>query len=113
MEGCGWWVSTNTWWWYGGLSPPPAGPLLAAPRAADRAEHVASHDGGADAGVTLHQEVVVDAWRAALFAQHLPAVAGVEDPFVQARAAHPQRVVDVLVRPGGEPVERQREVVDS
>src|SRR5437870_3284054 len=41
--------------------PPPAGPLVAAPRPADRAEHVAPHDGGANAGVALRDELVIEA----------------------------------------------------
>ena len=58
-------------------------------------------------------EVVVDTRRAALFADHAPAGAGLEHPVVQTPAAHAERVVEALVGPGDEAVDRHRNVVHS
>jgi len=64
-----------------------------------------SHDRGADAGVALRDEVVVDAFGAALHAVRGSAATGSKRPLVQSRAAHTERVVDALVGPRGVPVE--------
>src|SRR2546421_10007981 len=92
---------------------PPTLPFLVRPRSADRAEHVAPHDGGADAGVARDQEPLVDALLAALLADHETAVMGREDPLVQPLPAGAERVVKALRRPRAVPVDRDREVMDA
>ena len=52
----------------GRVVPPLACPLVAGPWSTDRSEHVAPHDGGADAFVALCDEVVVEALVAAVHA---------------------------------------------
>src|SRR5216683_2198555 len=92
---------------------PPTLPFLVGPRPADRAEHVAAHDRGADAGVARDHEPLVDALLAALLANHATAVTGREDPFVQPLPAHAERVVKALRRPRAVPVDGDREVMDA
>src|SRR5713226_9546638 len=92
---------------------PPTLPFLVGPRPADRAEHVAPHDRGADAGVARDQEPLVDALLAALLADHATAVTCREDPLVQPRRAHAERVVKALQRPRAVPVDGDREVMDA
>src|ERR1700694_3325580 len=92
---------------------PPTLPFLVGPRPADRAEHVAPHDRGADAGVARDHEPLVDALVAALLADHATAVTGREDPLVQPRPADAERVVKALRRPSAVPVDRDREVMDA
>ena len=85
-------MSTNTGWWYGGSSPhqPVHGSSPHAP--ADRAEHVAAHDRGADADVALCDELVVDALLATVHALHPTTAARLEDPFMQSSPALTERV---------------------
>jgi hypothetical protein len=97
----------------GRVVAPPAGPPVAAPGPADRAEHVAAHDRGADAYVGPGGELVVDALVAALPAVRPAKAAGGQGPFVQSTAAGAQRVVGALVRAGAAAVERDREVVHA
>ena len=82
----------------GRLVTPPTRPRLVAPRPADRAEHVAPHDGRADADVTPLEELVVDALLAAVLTDHPAAVAGGEHPVVEPRSALAERVVETLPR---------------
>ena len=91
---------------------PPALPALIGPWAPDRSEHVAAHDRGADAGIALHHETVVDALVALLLAKHSKPGACLENPFVEQRPSHSERIVDVLVRTGAVTVDRDREIVD-
>src|SRR5258708_39970789 len=93
------------------LVAPPTFPFLVGPGPADRAEHVAPHDRGADAGVARDHEPLVDALLAALLADHLTAVTGCEDPLVQPRPADNEGVVKALRRPRAVPVDRDREVM--
>ena len=94
----------------------PTPPLLVAPRATDRAEHVAPHDRLSDPHVALRGEPVVDALVDALvgpvgpvgaiLAEHLAEGAGRERPRVQLVSAHTERVLRALVWPDGVAVER-------
>src|SRR5579864_2683052 len=77
---------------------PPTLPFLVRPRPADRAEHVAPDDRGADAGDACDHEPLVDAIVAALLADHPTAEAGRENPLLQLRSAYAERVVDALRR---------------
>src|SRR5260370_30766627 len=85
---------------------PPTLPFLVGPRPADRAEHVAPHDRGADAGVARDHEPLVNALLAALLANHATAVTCREDPLVQPRPAHPDRVGNAPQPPRAGPVAR-------
>ena len=90
----------------GGIVAPPAFPGVAVPWAADRAEHIAAEDPGADIFERLKSEVVIDALAATALALHLLEDFGVEKPGVQLHAADAEGIVEVLVRAGAEPVER-------
>src|SRR5712691_9751538 len=92
---------------------PPTLPFLVGPRPADRAEHVAAHDRGADAGVARDHEPLVDALVAALLANHATSVTCREDPLVQPRPAHAKRVVKALQWPRAVPVDGDREVMNA
>src|SRR5260370_40691501 len=82
---------------------PPTLPFLVGPRPPDRAEPVAPHDRGADAGVARDHEPIVNALLAALLANHATAVTWREDPLVQPRPAPAERVVKRLPRPRAGP----------
>src|ERR1700680_4084556 len=88
---------------------PPTLPFLVGPRPADRAEHVAPHDRGADASVARDHEPLVDAFVAALLADHATAVTGREDPLVQPRPTDAERVVKALRRARSVPVAHDRD----
>src|SRR5215472_11096836 len=92
---------------------PPSLPAVVRPRPTDRPEHVAPHDPGADVLEAARRELVVDAGRAAVLAEHLPERAGAEHPFMQRHAADAEGILQVLVRPGPEAVDRDREAVDA
>src|SRR5260221_2012202 len=96
-----------------GVVAPPTLPFLVGPWPTHRAEHVAPHDRGADAGVARDHEPLVDALVAALLADHATAVTGRKDPLVQLRPADADRVVKALRRPRAVPVDRDREVMDA
>src|SRR5258707_14233983 len=91
---------------------PPTLPFLVGPRPADRAEHIAPHDRGANAGVARDHEPLVNALLAALVANHVTAVTRREDPLVQPRPAYAEWVVKALQRPRAVPVDGDREVMD-
>ena len=68
---------------------PPAPPTIVTPRTANRAEHVAAHDPGADPRKGACDEVVVDARRAIdLVAMLLSKAAGRNLPFMQRLTAY-------------------------
>jgi hypothetical protein len=104
-----------------GVVAPPALPRVIGPRSADGAEHVATHDGGADIHVALCDEVVVDALFATVVAKkHLMTRASAEHPVMQSGAfpgalhdALSEGFFEALVRSGGVAVERDREVVHA
>ena len=85
----------------GRVLPPPAAPRVVRPRAPDRAEHVASHDGRADPLIAATEPRVVHAGRAAL-----TAVRRLPHPEVQSLAADAERVLAALPGTGDEAVER-------
>jgi hypothetical protein len=78
----------------GRILTPPAAPLLGIPLAADRAEHVASHDTGA-AGLS---QFVVSA-----DVSLVPWLVGLQMPCVYLHSVDPDRVVAALIRPSNEP----------
>src|SRR5580700_3298934 len=94
----------------GRIFSPPARPLAPCPRAADRAEHVPTHDGGTDTRCTLREEGVVEPLTSAFSADHLTAASGSEDPFMELGSPDPERIVEILVGPGAVAVERDRVV---
>src|SRR5690349_7517080 len=97
----------------GRLVAPPALPFVVRPRAADRSEHVAAKNPGADAGEALRGDVVVDARLAAVLAVHvLPGSRG-EEPLHQRDPADPDRILEILTRPRAVAIDRDREARDS
>src|SRR5438128_1140413 len=91
---------------------PPTPPRLVQPRSANRAEHVAAHDRGADARVAARNELLVDVVRAAApHAMHLAPRAAGEGPLVESFPTLAQRILQALIRPGRVAVQRDREVV--
>ena len=94
----------------GRILSPPAGPLALAPGATYRPEHVPTHDGGTHTRFPLREEVIVESLTTAFSADHLTAAAGSEDPFVELSAPNTERMVEILVGPGGVTIERDREV---
>src|ERR1700730_2253784 len=56
---------------------------------------------------------LVHPFRAAALAVHRTECLGAEKPSVQLHPALAQRIIDALLRPGAEPVERERETCDS
>lgn len=72
----------------GGIVTPPAFPGIAAPRAADGSEHVATENPGADVFKRLSGEIVVDAsGTAAGLAVHLLEDLSVKEPGIKFEAA--------------------------
>lgn len=97
----------------GRIVAPPALPCLVGPVAADRAEHVAAQDEGAEAVHRPGGVVVVDTLRAAVLAQHPMEHPGAEHPGVQCLAALPERVFAALVGPRAIAVDRKRKPRDD
>ena len=95
------------------LFAPPPSPALVRPRAADGPEHVAAEDPGADPGEAPCRHLVVHVRFAALFALHPAPRPGREDPVEELQTADPERVLEVLVRPGAVAVERHGEALDA
>ncbi len=56
---------------------------------------------------------VVDARLSAFLAVHLPPEARVEEPFHQLGAAHAERILQILVRPGAVAVDGDGETLDA
>jgi len=90
----------------GRIIAPPAFPCVVRPLAADRAEHVAPHDPGADVLEPAHGEVVVRPFTAALLAEPLLEGLGRKHPFVQRLATFAERTIEALARPRAVAVER-------
>ena len=88
---------------------PPALPALIRPRAADGAEHIAPENPGADILEAFFRDAVIDAGLAALAALHLDPGAGMEEPIHHLRAAHAERILQILIRPGSKAVDGNRE----
>jgi hypothetical protein len=93
----------------GRVVAPPARPRVV-PGPVAAAEHLATHDVGADSldGV-LDDRGVSGAFAALDAVLPTPAVRG-EHPLVQPQAADADRVVDTLIGPGDEPIERDRDM---
>jgi hypothetical protein len=83
----------------GRVRPPPALPGIVGPRPADRAEHVAAEDPGAEVLEPGRGELLVDAGAAFAAAEHLLEGSGRKDPFVQRHAADAERIGQALVGP--------------
>src|SRR5262249_39014943 len=88
------------------LLAPPSLPALVGPGAADWAEHVPPQDPRADAGEGHLGHPIVDAGLAAALAVPLSPGARVEEPLHQLLAPDTQRMLEALVRPGAESIER-------
>src|SRR5262249_27741275 len=84
---------------------------MVGPGAADRAEHVAAEDPGAEPGHATRCEILVHAAGPALLAEHLLEGAGAESPLVQRHAADAERIVERLVGPGAVAVDGDAEAI--
>src|ERR1700722_20333444 len=97
----------------GRIVAPPALPALVRPGTADRPEHVAAEDEGAE---PLHRAMgvgFVDPIGTAGLPEHCPEGPGAEEPLMQLEAALAERVRQALLRAGAEPIEREREARDT
>src|SRR5947207_6377383 len=92
---------------------PPAAPGVVGPGATNRAEHVASHDPGADAVPKTRRDIVIDARRAAGLTIDALERAGRDKPFVQRFTTDAEGIRASLVRPSAVAVERNRKVVHA
>src|ERR1700674_3369780 len=93
----------------GRILAPPAAPCLI-PWAVAAAKHLAAHDVGADIREEVTDHVRIDAMRAAGLPMLLPPAGGFEYPLVQTQTIFADRVLEALVRPGDEAVERDRDL---
>jgi hypothetical protein len=78
-----------------------------------RAELPGTHDLGADPSIVQLQEGVVDAAAAAGLTDPLAPPPGDEHPLVQPFAGVAERCVEGLTFAGGEPVERDGDLLDA
>src|SRR6185437_2991722 len=97
----------------GRIVAPPALPALIRPRTANRPEHVAAKDEGTEA---IHGAVcvrLIDAVRAAAATGHFPKEARAEQPLVQLVPALAERILQGLLRPCAETIERDRKASNA
>ena len=92
------------------ISPPAHPRIVALPRAGVAAEHVPSHDSGANAGKRLLDDMIALVDVAAGQAVHGAPVCQWEGPLVETHAADAEGMVDALMWPGDEAVERHRDL---
>src|SRR6202035_3804583 len=95
------------------VAPPPALPALVRPRTADRPEHIAAEDEGAE---PVHRTMcvgLIDAVRAPVLTDHCLEHARPEQPLVQFPPAFAERIFKTLLRPCSETVERDRKACNA
>src|SRR4029079_16883400 len=97
----------------GRVVAPPALPRIVCPGPADRTEHVAAEDPGADPGYAARSKVFVDAGRATILSDHRLKEACRENPFVQGHAAETHRMLQGLTGTGAISVDRNTETVNA
>jgi len=90
---------------------PPALPFAVGPIPSNWPEHVAAHDRRAQSHLTRGSETIINALGAALLTPHLAKGASCERPIVELQPTDTKRIVEGLVRPCGEAIERHAEVV--
>src|ERR1051325_8195794 len=95
------------------LIAPPAFPLFVGPGTSDWSEHVAAENPRADAGKTLRRHLVVDTGFTSVLAVHLAPRASVKEPVEDLLAAHTQRMLQVLIRPGRVTIDRCGKAQDA
>src|ERR1700736_2625228 len=78
---------------------PPSFPAFVRPRAPDRSEHIAAKDPRADIVHPARCEVVVDAGRTTVLAEHFLKRPRRKHPFVQREAAGAKRIFEALTGP--------------
>src|SRR6185503_1023274 len=88
------------------LAPPPSPRISRLPRTRMTAEHVAAHDGGADVGVRISQELVAGIHFASWHPLHFAPVPEREHPLVKTLPTNAERVLDALIGAGDEAVDR-------
>ena len=95
------------------LIAPPALPAVIRPGAAYRAKHIAPQNPGTHILEATCGHLVIDACLTTLAAaMHLLKNLGREEPFHQCRAAHAQRVLQILTRASGIAIQRDTETQD-
>src|SRR5262252_1560826 len=91
----------------GRIAAPPALPALVRPGAADRAEHVAAKDEGAEPIHRTARIFIINTARAAALAEHCLEGARTDEPRVQLPPALAERIFETLLRPRSETVKRE------
>src|SRR5262245_11793998 len=93
--------------------PPPAAPGIVGPGTANRPEHVASHNPGADALSKPRCDIVIDAGGAAGLPSDALERARRDEPFMQRFTTDAERILARLARASTVAVERDRKVVHA
>ena len=96
----------------GRVVAPPALPAFIRPRPPDRTEHVATQDPSADILETTLREIIVNAGRTPILAEHRPEGLGRKCPLMERHAAFAERIVQALVRTGAITVKGEGEATD-
>src|SRR5690349_1075357 len=95
------------------ISTPPALPRVVQPRATDRTKHVPTKDEGAKVFHCPLCEHVVHIDRSAVLPGHCTECLGMENPLKDLWAALAQRIVQALLYPGAETVQRNTKSRDT
>src|SRR5437868_13012690 len=92
---------------------PPSLPTLIGPRPANGAEHIAAQNPGADVLKAAARERIARVRCAAFLTEHLPEGSCFERPAMQRLPSNAHWMVEALVRPRAEAVDRNRETRDA
>jgi hypothetical protein len=95
------------------LIAPPTLPRIVRPRTSDGTEHISTQDPGTDPSDALLRDTIVHSRFATLLLVHSLPDARAEEPFHQLGAPNPKRTLKILVRPGTEAVDGNREAFDD
>ena len=110
-DGRSWCVMTNTGVWKRRLVAPPALPFVVAPRAAQWAELVATHDLGADVVGEVPREVIVEAATPAGVGAVGPARRGARPRKHVAGVGVTERALEALISTRAESIPRDTEIL--
>src|SRR5215469_4847447 len=87
------------------VAPPPS-PRIVGPRTTHWTKHVASQNPCADILERFRGKIIVDARRPDTLTLHLLKYVSLKEPREDLRSTHSQRILQVLSRPGPEPIHR-------